>query len=355
MTAEEVTRLCHVLDNGPKSYYVYALCFEDGTPFYIGKGRDARVFAHEQDAMDAADVLGQIAEDSSLSAEEKAVARERLSAKIQTIIAANGRIKRVIIKWGLTCYESFMCEAALINMLRFIEGRTVSALTNIANGHASEPEKKNSADVKSKARIVELFLKECAAEKRATETLSDKRIVYININRLYDQCIDMDGHTDRNKVKDTVRGLWRMSLAKAEQVEYVFALYRQRVVGIYHVTRPPRRLRDERAQGFPDFPSFPERVRRMDRLKACADTLEGARNLLPEAEYAELVADLAAFRPGNPPSRTFAEFQHRIYFVVDDNVPEEVRAFENCYPTLNGTTDFIRKGAAQYGSPVFNF
>ena len=53
-----------------------------------------RVFAHEQDASDAAEVLGQMMDDAGLTAIEKEFARNRLSEKIKTILAANGTIKK---------------------------------------------------------------------------------------------------------------------------------------------------------------------------------------------------------------------------------------------------------------------
>lgn len=297
-------------------------------------------------------------EDPELTEEEKKQAKDSLSKKIKTILAENGHIKRVIIKWGLTEAESFMCESALINMLEFAKDKTIVSLTNIVNGHASEPEKRNSANVKTKARLVETFLQDCAIESRPIELINAYRVVLININTLYPLCLDNEGMADREKVKEVVRGLWRMrgiNFRKACRVQYVFALYQQRVVGTFHVTRPPMSLAEEREHGFPDFPHFPDDIRRLDEYKSCAPTLAEAKALLPHDHYAELIKELRGADGDQDPERAFANFQRRIYFVLDDDVPEEIRKFENCLPTKNGNTDFIRKGVVQFGNPVFNF
>lgn len=353
MTNENIERCVQALRSGGErnKYYVYMLCRSTGQPFYVGKGQERRMWDHETEARE---VLAEIENNDTLSEEEKQAKRLEVYEKLRIINEEGDGIKRVIIKWGLEEHEAYMCESALINALGLLaREEIVNRLANRVNGHASKAEKSNPADIKTIARTDEAFLQQCAIKQRAIEDLGDIRVVLININELYEQCLDENGTPNRDKVKDTVRAFWKKE-NKHAQAQYVFALYRQRVVGIFHIVEL-KTIAQGRAGNFLDYPSYPEHARRMDTLKSRAATLEEAREILTQTEYEELVADLQNWRPATDPSRTYSNFQNRIYYNLDENVPERVLAFENCIPTKDGSTDFIRRGRIQFGVPVFNF
>ena len=155
---DELTRLSYTLgENMEDRFYVYMLQDDNGKPFYIGKGQGGRVFCHENDADKLLEVIRSENGDRNVD-------YSKLSEKIKTIIKSSGKVEKVIIKWGLTENEAFMCESALMNMYDYIFPET---LTNISNGHASNAEKHSHAldGYKTKARNVQDFLDNVAKEK----------------------------------------------------------------------------------------------------------------------------------------------------------------------------------------------
>ncbi len=174
MTHEEEERVVKTLDSGTGKYYVYALCKRDGTPFYIGKGCGRRVFQHREAAQQAQE---SISSDDTLDERAKESKTAELTRKLQTILNQEDDLQMVIVKWGLTSDEAFMCESALINLLSFLNGKSIEELTNIVNGHASETEKESHALVKTKARTLDQFLVDCAIEERPIEKLQQYRFV----------------------------------------------------------------------------------------------------------------------------------------------------------------------------------
>ena len=353
LTDQEIQRCTQALSAGGErnKYYVYMLCRQTGEPFYVGKGQGRRMWEHETEADDA---FFEIDSDDRLSDVEKAEKRREVYEKLQIIKEEGEGLKRVIVKWGLNEREAYMCESTLINALGLLsKNNTFAPLANRVNGHASKAEQDNPADVKTVARTDALFLEQCAIKQRAIEEIKDVRVVFININKLYKYCLDENGCPNREFVKDTVRAFWSRE-KRYEQAQYVFALYQQRVVGVFHITGM-KTISQGRSGNFSDYPKYPQHVRQMDVLKSKAETLEAARNVLTDAEYDALLANLRTSSTDIEPSKAYKNFQNRIYFTVDDNVPEKVKAYENCIPTLDGTTDFIRHGRAQYGNPVFNF
>ena len=335
MTTDEETRMVQTLDAGSNKYYVYALCKQDGTPFYIGKGCGNRILNHEDAAQLAKD---SIEADDTLTDEEKARQLAEQTDKIRIILEQNTNPLKVIIKWGLSEHEAFMCESSLINLLRFMADNNVSCamLSNRVNGHASKQEKESAADVKTKARTVKLFLDECAIPERGIEGI-DRRAAFIKINKLYPMCFDANGDVDSNKVRECVRGCWPLAENKRDQVEYIFALYRRRVVGVYHVNRvwPVTTPAQE------DFPGFPTDVREIDRWLSRYASIEDAQQELSEDDMERFLRRLQ--KKDVSEEDVLAQFrQRRVYFSGDDNVPASLRAYMNTLLTKDNSGEFLK-------------
>ncbi len=349
MTTAEINRMVHTLGEGHDRFYVYALCLKDNTPFYIGKGQRQRVFDHVQNAKDA---QAYIDEDDTLTEEEKQRRINELAPKLKTILSAGDEYKPVIVKWGLTQDEAYMCESSLINFWSFYtctHGK--GGLTNIVNGHASKKERASVADVKTKARSMAQFLDECAIAEKAVDNLEAK-VVFIKINDFYPKCLSAEGVPDITKVRESVRGIWRIHASRRSKIQYIFALYHGRVVGIFHVTGVSRPVNEELNDGANDYPQFPVGTRDAEKLGLRYDSIDEARSRLSEAEYAkvdEFLSSVQARKKNKTKEGIFKELKGRVYFRVDDNVPPDILKYMNTIVTKQGSSkDFSGQNPIHY-------
>lgn len=173
-------------------YYVYALIDpKNDEIFYIGKGVNDRIFQHETE---------NIGMESS---------KHR---RIESIKRIGKEVKKVIILHGLTEEEAFAAEAALINVMQFL---TPDKLTNVVSGHHSDP-------VMTVEEIERFYGAEYLTEKDIFHNL-----LVIKINSLYDYNM-----ADR-EIMDCARGHWRINVENAKNMDYLVAVYRGQVVGVY--------------------------------------------------------------------------------------------------------------------------
>jgi hypothetical protein len=300
------------------------------------------VFGHhfeaEQVALARESLAALKANDEAWSEEELRAKEALLTEKLARINEAHARgdFSCVIVKWGLTEHEAFMCESALINLLRFTEGQQVEPLTNLVNGHASKAEKRSPANEKTKARAVDDFLAECAPpirhleEMRALSHLG--QVLLVRINQFYPTCFE-NGEINPDYLKDCVRGVWRIQADRSQTIRYIVALYRSRVVGIYRVcgvSKPIHEMwQENQLEG---FPIFPIEARKFDRYRAKYPSFEAAMSDLPPEEAEAFRASLIASAKGKDKEAALGDvawktFQRRCYFMLDDEVPPELAAF----------------------------
>lgn len=181
-------------------YYVYRLVDpRNGQTFYVGKGKNNRVFAHVKEFLVNF-------EGESYREEDE----DDTSAKIQQIREIKQAGLNVIMfihRWGLQENEAFEVEAALIDCY--------SGLTNKQAGHDSE---RGVANIEMIKRILELKIFD-------ENNVSDKEYMIIKIRQ--------DFVTERGSIYETVRGHWKIDPTKVRNYKYVLASLYGEVVGIY--------------------------------------------------------------------------------------------------------------------------
>jgi hypothetical protein len=177
-------------------WYVYRLIDpRNGETFYVGKGRDDRIFRHAKDA---------------LSATKDEDAADLKSQRIKDITAAGLDVAHVIHRHNIeTAKVAFQIEATLID--------AYPGLTNKVRGQGA----RNYG-----CRHVEDIITEYAAKPLEAQ----EKLLLIFIGKQY----EVPGRT----VYDAVRTAWRINVKRAEDYKLVLAHRQGLVVGAFRRRGP---------------------------------------------------------------------------------------------------------------------
>lgn len=335
--------------------YVYALCekTEAGEliPFYIGEGQDGRVWAHEKEAEDSPkaekELREKLAKDSMPSTEiDNAVLELRRKInKINEIKSSKtSSLEKVIVKWGMTKDEAFMCESALINLLdmgllKFDTNN--ESLTNKANGHKSLAEKMSGKD--TKARTIEEFYRDLCPEKVEFEKvlLTDINAVFICINKSFMESVDIV--KDKNQmVRGSVCGCWKMDTNKTPR--YVFAIRGSTVEGVYRIKEDETGrplvfsiLDNDQKEYYPYYPGCESEFTPVPARKGdyeVADIIRKAVGRKTDITYADLPQDAKDYvkkefkmTKDSDAENAFKNWCKRVFFALEDADEPEVTEY----------------------------
>jgi hypothetical protein len=187
-------------------YYVYAL-FDPKTPlipFYVGKGRGNRVFAHaagEADLDTADDLLG-----------------AKLSL-IREIRNRGDRVDHKIVRWSLLEEEAFKLEAALIDMVNHMLPET---LKNEVSGHGVAEGFRDAMDL--------------AIELGATQLKTNLPIMIIKIDRRWDELVNEFSSASgvpTDRIWAATQGEWKVNPDRASRAVCVLSVARGLVRAVF--------------------------------------------------------------------------------------------------------------------------
>jgi hypothetical protein len=169
-------------------YYVYRLIDpRNGDTFYIGKGKGNRVFSHAN---------GDIEKDAS---------SEKMS-RIRDIKLSGLQVLHVIHRHGMSETTAFEVESALID--------AYPGLTNIMDGHGGD-----EVGIMSAHEIV--------AKYAAPIAVFEHNILMITINK---SALEASPY-------EAVRLAWKVNTSKAAKADYVCAVYKGLIKGVFVVEK----------------------------------------------------------------------------------------------------------------------
>lgn len=209
-----------------QEYYVYLLVDpRTNQPFYIGKGKGNRVFAHKQAALTRLKEMDALAEDET-----------KQTLKIQTIneiLAADLTVSSYIVSYGLTQAQAFASENALINYIKLVQG---IELTNIVNGHGT------------RAMLVEELEEQFGYQPLdLKEIATDELILAVKVKDAFQLSKDESkeysiyaGSRDDMNLKSRTLGNWVIGKDKIDKIRYILAINTgadNAVVAAYEVSK----------------------------------------------------------------------------------------------------------------------
>ena len=190
-------------------YYVYRLIDpRNGQTFYVGKGKDNRVFEHVRGELKSGD--------------------DEVSEKIQRIReirVAGFEVAHVIHRHGMDEKTAFEVEAALID--------AYPEVANISGGRYSD-----ERGVMHSKQIIESY--------QAKEIDFQHKVLMITVN---------NSVLEKESVYEAVRHAWKLNPKKAKQAELVLALQQGLVVGVF----VPEKWMKATTKNFPGRPDRPGR------------------------------------------------------------------------------------------------
>ena len=177
--------------------YVYLLI--DPTtnqPFYVGKGKNDRVFDHLRCACESETISDKY-------------------DKIREINNDNKTVGHIIVRHGLTDREASEIEASLIDVFDFLK----SGLINIVGGQKSI----------EKGLITTDQIKRLYNAEPLTEISND--CVIININKQYER------GNSKDAIYKATKETWTIHKSRINNIEFVLSEYKGLIVEVFQVVR----------------------------------------------------------------------------------------------------------------------
>ena len=173
----------------------------DGTIFYIGRGKNNRIYAHEHSYLDGIPV------------DEEDEVKGKIK-RISEIYKGNRQVERYIIRHGLTEDVAKEVEATLIDFINEF-GHSCHLANQIA-GFGSDRGLASDEDIKEALG--------------AEEAVIGHSAILININQKYKSSMSEDD------LYKTVKCCWIIGEKRRKKADYVFAVYRGIIREVYRIT-----------------------------------------------------------------------------------------------------------------------